>query len=111
VTPPLSPRDGDPLTVSHLLVMTGLCASRSEALRLIRSGGAWKNNRQVTPPDELVWESDLYHGQYMMLRKGRRYPAVVKFNDEAAQDWAVEWVQVTLPPRIEIRHREGVLAP
>lgn len=101
--PPGLPQDGEPLLVSHALVMTGLCASRSEALRLIKAGGAWKNNAKVTPPDELIFASDLYHGQYLILRRGKRYPAVVKFADEPGEDWWVEWAQVTYPPKIEIR--------
>jgi tyrosyl-tRNA synthetase len=96
-------KDGEPLTVSLLLIVTGLCRSHSEALRLIREGGAYLNNVKVTPPDELIFASDLYHGQYMMLRRGKRYPAVVKFADEPGEDWWVEWAQVTYPPKIEIR--------
>lgn len=99
-----SVRDGDPLTVSLALVMAGLCASRSEAMRLIRAGGAYKNNAKVTPPDELIFASDLFHGRWMLLRKGKRHPAVVEFfTDDPDSDWGVEWSEVTLPPEIEIR--------
>jgi tyrosyl-tRNA synthetase len=97
--------DGCPLTVSLALVMTGLCRSRSEALRLIREGGAYKNNERVTPPDELVYEEDLFYGQYMLLRKGKRFPAVVEFTAGDGGYWHVEWVEVSYPPRIEIRQQ------
>lgn len=100
--PPSSPQDSEPLLVSNLLVAAGLCASRSEALRLIKSGGAYKNNMKVAPPDELIFASDLHHGQYMLLRKGKRHPAVVEFAGEPGGG-EVEWVEAMYPPRIEIR--------
>jgi tyrosyl-tRNA synthetase len=69
------------MTVSRLLQMTGLTSSRGEAYRVIRAGGAYLNNRKVTPPDELVFGSDLLHGKYLILRKGKRNAAAVELTD------------------------------
>lgn len=80
-------REGEPLLVSHLLASTGLAASLSEARRLISSGGIWKNNVKVTPPDELILASDLFHDRFLLLRRGKRYPAVVEFTDGEEWEW------------------------
>jgi tyrosyl-tRNA synthetase len=84
-------KDGDPLTVSLALVMTGLCKSRSEAMRLIREGGAYLNNRKLTPPDELILESDLFYDRYVLLRRGKRNVAAVEFTDDEDAEWCAEW--------------------
>lgn len=71
----------EPMTVSRLLQATGLTSSRGEAYRVIRAGGAYLNNRKITPPDELVFDSDLLHGKYLILRKGKRNVAAVELTD------------------------------
>ena len=90
MTPP-----GEPLTASLLLVMTGLVKSRSEALRLIRGGGAYLNNRRLTPPDELVFGTDLLHGRYVILRKGRRHAAAAEFIPGEGADTDCVWSEFT----------------
>ena len=97
--PPAFVKDGDPLTVSLALVMTGLCKSRSEALRLIREGGAYLNNRKLTPPDELIFASDLFHGRYAILRRGKRNVAAVEFADDDDAEWHAEWSGFTYSAR------------
>lgn len=68
-----------PITASQLFVWSGLCKSRSEALRLIKQGGAYLNNRKLTPPDELLMYDDLLHGRFVILRKGKRDVGAVEF--------------------------------
>jgi tyrosyl-tRNA synthetase len=92
-------KDGDPLLVSHLLVLTGLCGSRGEASRLIREGGAYLNNRRLTPPDELVFDYDLLHGTWVILRKGKKHVAAVEFTIDQKperRDWWLEWASPQL---------------
>lgn len=87
-------KDGSPILVSHLFVLTGLCSSRGEALRLIKEGGAYLNNRKLTPPDELVFDYDLLHGQWVILRKGKKHVAAVEFTVDPVPDergWWLDW--------------------
>jgi hypothetical protein len=98
-------KDGDPLLVSHLFVLTGLCKSRSEAARLIRGGGAYLNNRRLTPPDELVFDYDLLHGHWLILRKGKKDVAAVEFTIDPApeQHYWLEWSEPVRPVGDEVR--------
>ena len=58
--------------VVDLLVATGLCASRGEARRAVEQGGAYVNNVRVADPDLVPTASDLLHGRYVVLRRGKR---------------------------------------
>jgi len=70
---PLADLPAGPLPpVVDLLVATGLCSSRSEARRAIEQGGAYLNNRKVTDPDAVPADADLLHGQWLVLRRGKR---------------------------------------
>lgn len=84
-------RDGEPLTASVLLCLTGLASSRSEALRLITSGGAYLNNRKLTPPDELVFQADLLEDRYVILRRGKKTVAAVDFSYCDDAEYHAEW--------------------
>jgi tyrosyl-tRNA synthetase len=65
VTTPLPP-------VVDLLVETGLAASKSEARRTITQGGAYVNNTKVTDEAAVPEETDLLHGRFLVLRRGKR---------------------------------------
>jgi tyrosyl-tRNA synthetase len=54
-----------------LLVETGLAASKGEARRLIAGGGIYVNDVALAESRPLA-ASDLMHGRYVMLRKGKR---------------------------------------
>lgn len=54
------------------LVETGLVPSRSAALRTIRQGGAYVNNRRVDDPDRRLGPHDLLSNRWLVLRRGRR---------------------------------------
>jgi tyrosyl-tRNA synthetase len=61
-----------------LLVAAGLCASRSEARRVIAQGGAYLNGRPATGPDQAVTTVDLQDGGQALLRVGKkRYHRIV----------------------------------
>jgi tyrosyl-tRNA synthetase len=66
---------GDRLDV--LLVATGLARSNGEARRAIAQGGAYVNNRKVDDAEALLGESDLLHGRFAVLRRGKRTLAAV----------------------------------
>jgi tyrosyl-tRNA synthetase len=61
-----------------LLAETGIAASKSAARRVIAEGGAYLNNRKVTSEDARPDPSDLLHGRYLVLRRGRRTVAAVE---------------------------------
>ncbi|GGC70247.1 tyrosine--tRNA ligase [Hoyosella rhizosphaerae] len=71
-------REGDPCTLVDLLVLSGLCESKGAARRTIREGGAAVNNDKQS--DE-AWEpadSDWLHGEWIVLRRGKRNFAGVR---------------------------------
>jgi len=69
--PPL--RVGEELpTVVELLTATGVVASKSAGRRAIEEGGAYLNNVKVTDPDARLEPSDLMHGKYVVVRRGRK---------------------------------------
>jgi len=65
-------------TIVDLLAETGIVTSKSDARRAIAAGGAYLNNRKVTSEDAKPDPSDLLHGRYLVLRRGRRTVAGVK---------------------------------
>lgn len=58
--------------VADLLAETGLCKSKSEARRTIAQGGAYVNNVKVEADDATPALSDLLHGRFLVLRRGKR---------------------------------------
>lgn len=65
-------------TITDLLVSSGLSRSRSDARRTISEGGAYINNRRVTDAAASPSASDLLHGRWLLLRRGRRQLAVIE---------------------------------
>jgi tyrosyl-tRNA synthetase len=59
-------------TVADLMAASGIVASKSAARRAITEGGAYLNNAKVTAEDAVPAESDLLHGRYLILRRGKR---------------------------------------
>ncbi|MFC0040148.1 tyrosine--tRNA ligase [Actinomadura rayongensis] len=59
-------------SVADLLAASGLCKSKSEARRAIAQGGAYVNNVKVESEDAVPSTSDLLHGRYLVLRRGKR---------------------------------------
>jgi tyrosyl-tRNA synthetase len=58
--------------VVDLLTETGLVSSKSEARRTIAQGGAYLNNVKVTDEAAVPERSDLLHGRFLVLRRGKR---------------------------------------
>lgn len=65
------------LGVVELFVASGLSKSNSEARRTIGEGGAYVNNVKVTDPDAVIDTTELLHGKYALLRRGKRNLAAV----------------------------------
>ena len=66
--------EGEPGTVTavELLVSTGLVASRSEARRTVRDGGASVNNVRVTDADQVFTRDDALAGRHPLVRRGKK---------------------------------------
>ncbi|WP_037571551.1 tyrosine--tRNA ligase [Phaeacidiphilus oryzae] len=64
--------------VVDLLAATGLAQSKSAARRTIKEGGAYLNNTKITDEDAVPAESDLLHGRWLLLRRGKRNLAAVE---------------------------------
>ena len=58
--------------IVDLLTETGLVSSKSEARRTVAQGGAYLNNAKVTDEAAVPDRSDLLHGRFLVLRRGKR---------------------------------------
>ena len=70
------------IPLSGLLVSSGLTSSKSEATRLIRSGGIYVNERRVTNEKERLIASEAIDGFLFVLRKGAKQKHIVKILSE-----------------------------
>lgn len=61
-----------------LIVATGLVESKSAARRIVKEGGAYLNNAKISGEDFAPQSTDLLHGRYLVLRKGKRDLAAVE---------------------------------
>jgi tyrosyl-tRNA synthetase len=68
--------DGMPL--AEMLATVKLVASKSEAVRLVKSGGVYVNNIRATDERARLRIADAIGGQVILLRKGRKDQHVVK---------------------------------
>lgn len=68
----------DQLDMVTVLTETGLSASKSEARRTLKEGGAAINNIKVQGEDAALTESDLLLGKYAVVRRGKKNMAVVE---------------------------------
>lgn len=65
--------------VAELFAATGLVSSRSAARRTIVEGGAYVNNVKVGSEADVVGMSNVLPGGWVVLRRGRRSLAAVRF--------------------------------
>ncbi|MFD4293834.1 tyrosine--tRNA ligase [Rhodococcus sp. NPDC058532] len=65
-------RPGEPSTIVDLLVASGLCDSKGAAKRTVKEGGAYVNNAKVAAEDWTPEGTDLLHGQWLVIRRGKR---------------------------------------
>ncbi|MEE2521882.1 tyrosine--tRNA ligase [Pseudarthrobacter sp. J75] len=66
------------LGIIDLLVASGLSDSKSAARRTVGEGGAYVNNAKISDPEAVVDASQLLHGKYLLLRKGKKNLATVQ---------------------------------
>jgi tyrosyl-tRNA synthetase len=70
--------DGTGLGIIDLLVASGLSDSKSAARRVVGEGGAYVNNTKISDPDAVIPASQLLHGRYLLLRRGKKNLATVE---------------------------------
>lgn len=63
---------GEGSLVTQLMVDAGLVKSLGEARRAIAQGGVYVNNAAVEAEDRVLGASDLLHGRYAVLRRGKK---------------------------------------
>ena len=61
-----------------LFARVGLVASKSAARRTLEEGGAYANNVRVVDPAAQMRVSDLHHGEWLVLRRGKKAFAGVR---------------------------------
>jgi tyrosyl-tRNA synthetase len=67
------------LSAGDAFVAAGLARSKSEAARLVGSGGAYVNGRRLDGTDEALTTRDLATETVMVLRTGKRSYALLRF--------------------------------
>jgi len=79
---------GDELPpVADLMVACGTVPSKSAARRAIQEGGAYLNNVKVTDAEARPARGDLLHGEYLVLRRGKRTVGGIRV-DDGGPGWA-----------------------
>ena len=71
---------GDGMSLVELLSTAGVTASKSEAVRLIKSGGIYLNNRRISDEKFRVTGTQAIEGQLFVLRKGQKQNFVVRIS-------------------------------
>jgi tyrosyl-tRNA synthetase len=70
------------IAIFKLFEKTSLCASGSEARRLIEQGGAYINNKKVNKFDDLVKKEDFDLSGNLFLRAGKKKFHRIKILDK-----------------------------
>ncbi|WP_172800203.1 MULTISPECIES: tyrosine--tRNA ligase [unclassified Mycobacterium] len=63
---------GQPDSITDLLVVSGLSASKGAARRTIAEGGVYVNNARVDSEEWVPQPADFLHGRWLVLRRGKR---------------------------------------
>lgn len=76
---PRSSLTGDGYWIVQALQDSGLASSGGEARRCVKDGGAYVNNVRITDMNHHLGESDLASETVMVLRKGKKNYALLRF--------------------------------
>lgn len=74
----VSVESDDPTSIVDLLVAAGLSESRGAARRAVGEGGAYANNERISDPEWTPTRTDLLHGKWLVLRRGKKSFAGVR---------------------------------
>ena len=67
--------------VFDLMAAAGIVESKSAARRAIAEGGAYLNNERVMTEDATPTDADLLHGEYLVVRRGKRTVGAVRLRE------------------------------
>ena len=59
----------------------GLVTSKSEAIRLIKNGGAYLNNKKISDPAFIIEEKHVIGGRYLLVSAGKKKKALIQITD------------------------------
>ena len=65
----------------EVLLASGLSPSKGQARKDIELGGVYVNNIRATDAKAVLGTEQLLFGQFILLRKGKRNYALVRFQD------------------------------
>jgi tyrosyl-tRNA synthetase len=71
--------EGTGTALVELLIQGKLCPSKGQARKDIEGGGISMNNQRITEPGKTATLEDLLFGKYILLRKGKKTYAVLRF--------------------------------
>jgi tyrosyl-tRNA synthetase len=69
---------GDGLPLVDLLASAGVAGSKSEAIRLIRSGGIYVNNERIADQRLRLTMAWAIHGQLLIIRRGQKQNFLIR---------------------------------
>src|SRR6266545_3312626 len=75
---PLDALGADGIGIVDLLARVQIAPSKSEARRLIQSGGVYVNNRRISDPQTKLQREDAIEGRLFVLRKGQKHNHLVR---------------------------------
>ena len=61
-----------------LVAKIGFLPSKAEAVRLIKNGGAYLNNKKVSDSQLIMTKEDLVGGEYLLLASGKKKKILIK---------------------------------
>jgi tyrosyl-tRNA synthetase len=70
--------DGEGIGIVELVARVQLAASRSEARRLVQSGGVYLNNRRATDVQQKITHQQAIGGRVLLLRKGSKEQHLIR---------------------------------
>jgi tyrosyl-tRNA synthetase len=69
---------GEGMGMVDLVARVQLAASKSDARRLVQSGGVYLNNRRVSDPQARITNEQAIGGRVLVLRKGQKQNHLVR---------------------------------
>ena len=75
---PIGEVDGEGMSLIELITRVSLASSKSEARRLVQSGGVYVNNRRLSDPQARVHREAAIGGALFLLRRGQRQHHLVR---------------------------------
>lgn len=62
---------------TQVAVKSGLTTSKTEALKLVKNGGAYINNERIADPNRQISEHDLIDNKFLILGKGKKQKILI----------------------------------